>query len=101
MVMYYEDFVLKPQESLRQLFDYLHMPFHEDLIKNHSKPSQTTRSDSAVRKAPQDMLKSWQKHISTQEIDQTLAILEKTGLNKIYSDNILPVSPSGSLLDLF
>ncbi|MEZ4686462.1 MAG: sulfotransferase [Bacteroidia bacterium] len=101
LVLFYEDFVRSPEESLRQLFDYLNMPFDQELTKGHGKPSPTTRADSAVRKNPEDMLSSWRKHILPGEIEKTQQILNLTGLNQLYSEHPLPQGSPENLLSLF
>lgn len=101
LVLFYEDFVLKPEQSLKRLFEYLNMPFDDDLIQDHYKPSPTTRTDSAVRKGPGEILENWRKHIKEDEVSRTLDILSKTGLSTIYSDQALPLCSPENLLSSF
>jgi hypothetical protein len=86
---FYESFCENPREEIQRLFSFLGKKFDEKVLCNLRTPSSLTRKDSAIVKGT-SLIDSWRKHVSAQDLKNTLKILKLFGLERIYSGDSMP-----------
>jgi hypothetical protein len=68
----YEDLVAQPDIELVKLFEFLVIPFHEDVLQYSHKPSfyhQTRENKNTYRKPDINLTKKWQEKLSSRQKD--------------------------------
>lgn len=87
----YEDLILKPNESFKHIFNIWNLEIPETLFSTIHKPSTTTVGKTQIK--PEQLLKGWQKKLSSTQIDQLQKVLDYFEVT-YYSKEILPVIPA-------
>lgn len=97
-VVFYEDLVR--QKEIEALFKAVgeSAPHLDELEMN--KPSALSRHDSSINQG-EDMLRSWTKKVSDDQIEKAMKLLAEFGLDKVYNRSIHPQMPAGSVLGSF
>jgi len=73
MVVFYEDLLLKPEQTLANIMDYLGLEYSSDLLSLKGETLQS--SDSYVKNnLADDRVKAWQNELSTKQIKQIESI---------------------------
>ncbi|MGQ0669029.1 MAG: sulfotransferase [Actinomycetota bacterium] len=88
-VTFYERCCVDPRAELGRLFALLGKPFGEDVLAHLRDPSATSRTDSAIVTG-EDLVNSWRRHVSDEELRRTVEILELFGLDRIYGEDSMP-----------
>lgn len=93
---YYENFLTEPENEINKLFSFLDLRFDGDIKKLLNKRSATTRSDSPLHSG-EDILLSWKKHYSDDDIAVGNNILKFYGLGGLYDfeKSFLPAGKKG------
>jgi hypothetical protein len=93
LLCYYENFVLKPEEEVRKLMDFIGESFPENLDSILSKSSDTNWNKS-VHSSPEEMyISRWKDEITPEEYDKVKRILATFGMDQFYDDDGYPLSP--------
>jgi hypothetical protein len=82
-VTYYENYLVHPEIEVKKLFSYLNKPFNEKAIDKLKEFSFTTRKDSPLRKG-ENILLSWRKKYSEEEMNACMDVLSQFGLDTLY-----------------
>jgi hypothetical protein len=86
---FYESFCENPHKEIQKLFSFLGKKFDEKVLCKLRTPSSLTRKDSAIIKGT-SLIDSWREHVSVQDLESALEILNLFGLEKIYSGDSMP-----------
>lgn len=86
---FYEDLCVHPSTEIPKLFNFIGKNYDGSVLDSLNRASSVSRKDSAVNTG-ESLIKSWQKHISTQQIDRALEIMSLFGLDGIYSADPQP-----------
>lgn len=84
----YERLVMHGVEELHRIAAALKEEVQEEMITTLTSPSSTVK-DSYTRDRAQQLSK-WKRHLSTEQINQILRILEDVGLSSIWTDEVEP-----------
>lgn len=66
----YEDLVMQPAKELRDLLEFLEIPFHEDVLQYSQKPSfyhRTRENQNTYRKPDIKLANKWQEKLSSRQ----------------------------------
>lgn len=66
----YEDLVMQPERELRELLEFLSIPFHEDVLQYSEKPSfyhKTRENKNTYRRPDINLTKKWQDRLSSRQ----------------------------------
>ena len=85
----YEELVLRTEDTLRKVFTAWEMEVPAAALEMARRPSRTTRAGSPVTD-PMGQLSSWRKHLSSEEQDRILAVVQRSGTD-LYGSDILPL----------
>jgi hypothetical protein len=96
-VVFYEDLVESPVETLTPLLHMLEIPVRKALRRSVTRPSTTSRKQSAVMTGDAP-LKAWLRDVTEDEVKLGLEMLAAFGLDEIYSEGHLPKCSAGSVL---
>lgn len=88
-ILFYEDLCKHPQETLTQLFLFLHKPFDEEVLAGTSIPSHATLKGSAIVTRG-SLVDSWRPRLTDAEVRRSVEILRLFGLDGIYGDGPMP-----------
>lgn len=96
-VLFYEDVYLNPADALQNVFDFIGAGASEARLARalalHERPSaMATRKATIVN--GESPVASWKNDLTRKQIEAGLVILRRFGLDKIYTDDILP-DPGG------
>lgn len=83
-VAFYENFCVSPQEEIEKLFSFLGKNFDDTVFNNLKKPSAMSRKESAIVTGS-NVLSSWEKRLSYEQLQTADEILNLFGLDQIYS----------------
>ncbi|MHA1398172.1 MAG: hypothetical protein ACTSSF_10825 [Candidatus Heimdallarchaeaceae archaeon] len=89
-LLFYERFVVQPEEEFRKLFSYLEIPFQTKLLEKVHIPSAEVRKESAIIRG-ENLLDNWKKNITTEQISKAIDILSIFYLDKLYGSDSLPL----------
>lgn len=89
LLITYERLVKNPVVELRRIENFLNINFPQKVYEKINIPSQTTVSDSNVKKKNSDPLTTWKKRLSKVEIDNILEVLDKFNI-EFYSRDLEP-----------
>ena len=94
-VAFYERFLAEPRAEIARLFAFLDRPFDDRVFKQMKVPSVQARvarhGDSSAVVTGGDLLDEWRKHVTPEQIERTLALLQRFGLDAIYGEGSLPL----------
>ena len=87
---FYENFCTNPRQEVKKLFCFLDEKFDDGIFNNkiiHSinRPSPLAHKGSAILLGD-NLINSWEKHISKEQIRKALRILKVFDLDEIYSE---------------
>ncbi|AKJ65523.1 sulfotransferase [Kiritimatiella glycovorans] len=88
-IAFYEDFCTQPETKIPQLFSYLGIPYDQAVLRKTTRPSPTCKKHSAI-KTGENLVDSWKKHTSEDELLRAQPILEAFGLDRLYDDAGMP-----------
>jgi hypothetical protein len=90
-VVFYEELILKPRETLMSLFSFIEEPFHEGVMELHEKPSRMARPHSAILSGNGNLLLNWKEGLTQEEQEMIPETLKLFNLDLIYGEDGLPV----------
>ena len=93
-VAFYENFCLKPMHEIRHLYGFLNKPFDPSVLRHFSLPYTRSRPDSPIVTGG-NIVNSWKKIVTEDQIQRTHEILSGFGLDRLYSEDFLPTVPNG------
>jgi hypothetical protein len=88
---FYEDFCMEPEREVRRLLDHLGEPFTQEALRAVTRPSATTRRDSAIVSG-ESLVEGWRRNVTPDEMGGALRILEAFGLDRIYGRDPMPLA---------
>jgi hypothetical protein len=88
-VAFYENFVTEPEREAQRLFQYLNKAYEPRVLDALETPSSQTRADSSVLQKD-NKLERWRRTFSAEQIAWTLDTLQLFGLDRIYTDALVP-----------
>jgi hypothetical protein len=94
-IIYYENLCTQPEIELPNLFASIGQNYERPRLDQMNRPSQTTRTTSAVVGGT-DKITQWKKKLSPPQIDNILRVVESFGLDHLYSYSFLPLHSHGS-----
>lgn len=93
-VAFYERFLAEPRTEIARLFAFLGRPFDDRIFERMKVPSAQARvarhGDSSAIVTGGDVLDEWRKHITPEQLDRSLALLKRFGLDAIYDAETMP-----------
>jgi hypothetical protein len=89
-ITFYENLCINRQEEINKIFSYLNRPYSPGVVEKSRKPSDVSRKNSAINSGA-DLISSWRKHVSDDQIKRALNILNLFGMDNIYNDVNLPL----------
>ena len=94
-VAFYERFLAEPRDEIARLFTFLDRPFDDRVFKRMAIPSVQARvarhGDSSAIVTGGNPIDAWRNHITPEQIDRTLSLLERFGLDSIYGSDSMPL----------
>lgn len=81
---FYENFCMSPKEEIERLFSFLGKNFDDSVFNDLNKPSAMSRKESAIITG-RNVVSSWEKHLSYDQLQRADEILNLFGLDQIYS----------------
>jgi hypothetical protein len=100
LVIFYENICKYPQEELEKVMQFIGEPYFPEMLEKATKPSEQTRKFSAINNNA-DLVSSWRKNISNDQIKRTVEILSIFGLEKIYNEGDMPLVQESDVLKMF
>lgn len=88
---FYEELSLAPEQAIPSLYEFLGRPFNGEVLHAVSRPSATTRRDSAIVSG-ESIVDGWRRSITEDQLTRAIRILEGFGLDRIYGRGSMPVS---------
>lgn len=89
-IVYYENLCTQPEIELPRLFTAIGQERANLPLAQVHKPSQTTRTTSAVVSG-MDKIAHWKKKLTPTQIDNILHVVEAFGLQHLYGEALLPL----------
>lgn len=93
-VAFYERFLAEPRTEIARLFAFLGRPFDDRVFKRMAVPSVQARvarhGDSSAIVTGGNVLDEWRKHITPEQTERAVALLERFGLDAIYGPETMP-----------
>ena len=86
---FYEEFCTRPRQAASDLYDFLGWVPDEAVDKALARPSFQTKAHSAVLSGG-DLVGGWQEWLGARQIDKTMDILSRFGLQHIYTRDPMP-----------
>lgn len=99
-ITYYENIILDAQNEIKKLFSYINKPYSPDVLKSVNIPSDVSRKNSAIQSGT-DLINSWRKRITNDQLERSLEILNQFGMDRIYDDSSLPLLSGSEILGKF
>ncbi len=100
LVVFYEDICKNPKTEIERIFSFIGEDFSSTMVEKAKKPSALSQKDSAVVSGT-DLVSSWRKSISDDQVERAFEILSKFGLQKIYDKSNLPLVSGQEALEVF
>ncbi|MHC4847047.1 MAG: sulfotransferase [Planctomycetota bacterium] len=95
-VVHYEDLCREdPRPAIAGMFEFLGKPFDEAVFAAMRRPSKLSTAQSAVVTGG-NLVDSWRKHVSAEQLDRALELLAEFGLDRIYGADSYPLADSTS-----
>jgi hypothetical protein len=88
-VVFYEDLCLRPEPTLERLFTFLGRPVTGEALARLSRPSNSTRKDSAIVSG-QSLVEGWRRSVSPDQLERAVGILRRLGLDRLYGGESTP-----------
>jgi hypothetical protein len=85
LVVFYEDLYTQPEREVARLSNYLGMDRSEIAIGRVGKPSSQTRKRESAIVAGQDVIRSWGRHVSEEQVEFASSMLDLFGLSQVYN----------------
>lgn len=89
--VYYEHLCTDPEPTLRALAKSIGHEFTTKALASVGKPSRQAVHDSAIRRG-EDLTARWQSVLPPAKIDRVMEIVAGFGLDKIYTDDAMPIA---------
>ncbi|MBE9189524.1 sulfotransferase domain-containing protein [Gloeocapsopsis crepidinum LEGE 06123] len=86
---FYENFCKEPKAEIERLFTFLGKKFDDTVFAILNKPSATSRQESAIITTG-NVVDSWKKYITDEQLERAIEILSLFGLDTLYSQDPLP-----------
>ncbi len=87
-LVFYEDLCTKPEEEIKKIFSYLDKEFNDEVLKVALRSSSLSRDWSAVNKGA-DLINSWKKEVTNDQINKANEIFKIFRLEKVYNNELL------------
>lgn len=89
LLLFYENFCIAPRDEIKKLSRFLNKEYDSSIFDALKKPSSRSREESAVLTG-EDLINSWKKSVTPQQMQSADLILKKFGLDSIYRDDSTP-----------
>ncbi len=100
LVVFYEDLCVDAQKVIEDISSYLVNEYPKNFLDQISKPSALSRKDSAINKGT-DLIGAWKNNTSKDQLDRAIKILKAFGMDKVYNEELMPLTKSNEVLDVF
>jgi len=100
LVIFYEDLCKHPQNEIEKIMPFIGEPYSPEMLDQVTKPSAQSRKHSAIINKT-DLVNSWRKSISDEQVKRSVEILSIFGLQKIYNDSDMPLMNGTEALKAF
>jgi len=85
-IAFYENFCTQPEQEVERLVSFVNKYKNHNLMKE-----KTVKSfQNSMKNHPQGGLNNWKNHVTKKQIKESMKILSIFGLDKIYTDEIMP-----------
>jgi sulfotransferase family protein len=91
LLVFYEEALRQPEHEMQRLFGFLQQPLDAHLFEHYSRPSEQTRTDSAICTG-EDPVSAWRKQVTAVQVQRAVEILAAFGLDRIYAEDPIPNS---------
>ena len=88
-MVFYESCCTNPENETRRLFSYLGEDYDNSILNKINSASKLSRKDSPINTG-KNLITSWEKHVTTAQIEKAVAILRLFKLDQIYSSETTP-----------
>jgi hypothetical protein len=96
--VFYEDLVLRPEETLARVFPLAGRPFRPEVLDHLDEPSRETTSGRLDAVADrQALVHSWRREVPAAEQRHLLDLVAAFDLGHVYGDDALPLLAPGDL----
>ena len=99
-VVYYENLCVDPHLEMKRISKFIGGKFSSKNLSSSVTPSAMRREESAIVTGS-DLLNTWRKDISANQIKRTLEICSIFGLQKLYNESSMPLLSEQKALNLF
>lgn len=99
-ITFYENLCVKPEIEISNIFSFINKPYLTDVMNKVNTPGVMSREKSAINQGT-NLIRSWRKHITDDQIQRALEILNLFGLERIYNHSDMPLLESNELLNKF
>lgn len=86
---FYENFCVTPELEVERLFSFLGKSYDEQVYAALRNPSLLSREWSAIT-IGEDLVESWRKHITNEQLKRAVEIMSLFELDKLYSEGAMP-----------
>jgi len=100
LLIFYENLCKYPQDEIEKVMRFVGGTFSPEMLDKVTKPSKQTRKESAIN-SKVDLVSSWRKSISDEQIKRAVNILSIFGLQEIYNEGDLPLLTGTEALKVF
>jgi hypothetical protein len=100
-LVFYENFCINPENEIKRLFEFLKKEYDDLIFSKLRIPSVQAHQNSAIKTDKKKLISGWQNDLSPQQITKATEILSLFGLDKIYSNSLIPdINRAYDLLNL-
>jgi len=99
-VAFYENICVNPESEIKNIFSFINKPYSSDVMNKVNTPGVMSREKSAINQGT-NLIKSWRKNITDDQIKKAVEILNLFGLDIIYNDTDMPLLDGNELLSKF
>jgi len=99
-VTFYENLCVNPKKEIENIFSYINMPYSQSIFNKLKTPSPVSRNSSAIISG-ENLIQSWRKNITDDQIRRALEILNSFGMDVVYNDGDMPLLSNAELLNTF
>lgn len=99
-VTFYENLCVNPENEIKNIFSYIGKPYSPAVLHQVKTPSRQSKKHSAIVSG-NDLIRSWRKNITHDQIQRAVEILDLFGMDVIYNDNDLPLLEGNQALEIF
>jgi hypothetical protein len=90
LVIFYENFCINPQQEIETVMRFIGDTFSPEMLDKVTKPSVQSHKKSAIV-SKGNLVNSWRKSISDEQVKRAVEILSLFGLQQIYNQGDLPL----------